>query len=156
VLMGACAVFWLIFFPNALYILTDFQHLAIRDTDSPIWYDVIMLLWFSWNGLFLGVISLYFMQKVVARWLGIIFGWVFVLGATIMGSLGVYIGRFPGLNSWDLIIDPFNLPGKILYYLSVTQERMLTFSLPFALFFLFVYMTFFVFGQLIKEHGNQE
>jgi uncharacterized membrane protein len=156
VLVGVCTVFWLTFFPNALYILTDFQHLAIRYTQTPIWYDVTMLLWFSWSGLFLGLTSLYFMQKVVTRWLGKFFSWVFVVGAIVLGSLGVYVGRFPGWNSWDLIMDPFNMSGKLLGYLSVTQERMLSFSIPIAPFFLFVYMTFFVFGRLINEPDKDE
>ena len=38
------AFFWLIFFPNAPYILTDFQHLANQPGDLPVWYDVMMLI----------------------------------------------------------------------------------------------------------------
>jgi uncharacterized membrane protein len=53
-LLIACAALWLIFFPNAPYILTDFQHLANINTEAPVWYDVIMLIWFSWNGLVFG------------------------------------------------------------------------------------------------------
>jgi uncharacterized membrane protein len=37
------AFFWLIFFPNAPYILTDFQHLANPSGDLPVWYDVMIL-----------------------------------------------------------------------------------------------------------------
>jgi hypothetical protein len=36
------AFLWLIFFPNAPYILTDFQHLSYAGNDIPVWYDVIM------------------------------------------------------------------------------------------------------------------
>ena len=154
VLVGICAVLWLIFFPNAPYILTDFQHLTRLNGEAPVWFDVIMLLWFSWNGLFLGVISLYFMQKVVARWLGSVFGWVFVVGVTVLSSLGVYVGRFMRWNSWDLILRPLKMPGKFLDAFSQTQERTLTFSFLFALFFLFVYVTLFVFGRLMSEQNR--
>lgn len=154
VLVGVCAVLWLVFFPNAPYILTDFQHLAKNNTGAPVWYDVIMLLWFSWNGLFLGVISLYLMQKVVTRWLGSILSWVFVVGVTVLSSLGVYVGRFLRWNSWDMVFDPFKMPGEFLYAVSQTQERTLTFSFLFALFFLFVYVTLFIFGRLMNEHGR--
>jgi uncharacterized membrane protein len=155
ILVGVCAVLWLLFFPNAPYMLTDFQHLTRLNGEAPVWYDVIMLLWFSWNGLFLGMISLYFMQKVVARWLGIIASWVFVVGVTVLSSLGVYVGRFMRWNSWDVMLDPFSMPGEFLHTFSRTQERTLTFSFLFALFFLFVYVTLFVFGRLMNEQGSQ-
>ena len=58
-------------------------------------------------------------------------------------------------NSWDLMVDPFSLPGEFLHTVLRTQERTLTFSILFGLFFLFVYVTLFVFGRLINEQGNQ-
>ena len=155
ILVGVCAVLWLLFFPNAPYILTDFQHLTRLNGEAPVWYDVIMLLWFSWNGLFLGVISLYFMQKVVTRWLGGISSWVFVVGVTVLSSLGIYVGRFLRWNSWDLILNPLKMPAEFLYAFSQSQERTLAFPFLFALFFLFVYVTLFVFGRLMNEHSSQ-
>jgi uncharacterized membrane protein len=106
VLLSFCAILWLIFFPNSLYILTDFQHIAIGDTNTPVWYDVIMLLWFSWSGLFLGMVSLYLMQNIVTRWSGKVLGWFFVVVVLFLGSLGVFIGRFISYNSWNVIINP--------------------------------------------------
>src|SRR5687767_10553335 len=53
------AFLWLIFFPNAPYILTDFQHLAYHSSDLPVWYDVMMLVWFAFTGLLLGMVSLF-------------------------------------------------------------------------------------------------
>src|SRR5512139_1759379 len=37
------AFLWLIFFPNAPYMLTDLQDLARRSFDAPLWYDVIFV-----------------------------------------------------------------------------------------------------------------
>ena len=155
VLLGFCALLWLLFFPNSLYILTDFQHIAIRNTDSPIWYDVIMLLWFSWSGLFLGVVSLYLMQDVVTRQFGKAFGWVFVAITAVLGSLGVYIGRFVGINSWDVISSRSRILREHLFN-AAFHPQMRTFSFLFALFFLFVYLTFFIFGQLMNEQDSQK
>lgn len=154
-LIGVCAALWLIFLPNAPYILTDFQHLTRPNSEAPVWYDVIMLLWFSWNGLLLGIISLYFMQKVVAHWLGNIFSWAFVVSVTILSSLGVYVGRFLRWNSWDVMIDPFSMPSQFLHTAIRSQERTLIFPFLFALFFLFVYVTLFVFGRLINEQESK-
>ena len=72
------AFLWLIFFPNAPYILTDFQHLAYDSSDLPVWYDVMMLVWFAFTGLLLGMVSLFLMQEIVRREFGRLVGWVFV------------------------------------------------------------------------------
>ena len=50
------AFLWLIFFPNAPYILTDLQHLSQGSSNVPLWYDVILLIWFSWTGMLLGIV----------------------------------------------------------------------------------------------------
>src|SRR5512142_541964 len=47
----AFAFLWLIFFPNAPYILTDLQHLDQRSLGAPIWFDVVLFIWFSWTGM---------------------------------------------------------------------------------------------------------
>lgn len=61
------------------------------------WYDVIMLIWFGWNGLLLGIISLYFMQEIARRLLGSLASWVFVTVVTALSSLGMLRGTLPAL-----------------------------------------------------------
>ncbi|HNC07143.1 MAG TPA: DUF1361 domain-containing protein, partial [Anaerolineales bacterium] len=46
-IIPAIAFLWLIFFPNAPYMLTDLQDLSRRATDAPLWYDVIIVVWCS-------------------------------------------------------------------------------------------------------------
>ena len=87
------AFLWLIFFPNAPYILTDLQHLSKESPEAPLWYDVILLIWFSWTGLLLGVFSLYLMQEIVRRNFGRWIGWLFVFSVSLMSSVGIYLGR---------------------------------------------------------------
>ncbi len=99
----ASAVLWLIFFPNAPYMLTDLQHLSTAGVDVPVWYDVMMLIWFSFTGLFLGMVSLFLMQEIVRREFGRWFGWGFVLAVAGLTSVGVYMGRFLRWNSWDIL-----------------------------------------------------
>src|SRR5665648_675938 len=80
-LIVLAALVWLVFFPNAPYILTDFLHLGSMGDIVPGWYDVLMLFWFAWTGLLLGVVSLYLMQDIVARAVGGAAGWAFVIAA---------------------------------------------------------------------------
>jgi uncharacterized membrane protein len=151
-LIAAAALVWLVFFPNAPYILTDFLHLGSMGDIVPGWYDVLMLFWFAWTGLLLGVVSLYLMQDIVARVFGGAVGWVFVIAAAGLGSFGIYLGRFLRWNSWDLLSRPMPLAGEL--YGKVTdpaaQPRLLGFTLLFALLFLFIYLAVYIFAKLTK------
>ncbi len=113
--VGGLVVLWLLFFPNAPYMLTDFKHLT-GNGEIPLWYDALMLSSFAWTALMLGFLSLYLIQAIVAPRASAAWGWVVVVGALALASFGVYIGRFAGFNSWDALIRP-------RYVLSEIGER---------------------------------
>ncbi|TCZ73532.1 DUF1361 domain-containing protein [Flaviaesturariibacter aridisoli] len=99
---------WLLFLPNTFYISTDLLHLRQRP-GLPLWYDLVLLLAFAWNGLLLGVQSLWQMERVLlARW-GLRRSWLFVFPVLALCSFGVYIGRYLRYNSWDLLLAPGGL-----------------------------------------------
>jgi len=98
-------VLWLLFFPNAPYMLTDFIHLQSSPT-APLWYDALMLSAFAWTGLLLGFASLYLMQMVWRRAAGSVLSWLGVVAALGLASFGVYLGRFVRFNSWDALVRP--------------------------------------------------
>lgn len=147
------ALMWLLFFPNAPYILTDFLHLGSMGDIVPGWFDVLMLFWFALVGLMLGVVSLYLMQDIVSRALGTTAGWVFVVLAAGLGSLGIYLGRFLRWNSWDLLRRPGPLAGELVGRITDpgNQPRLLGFTVGFALLFLFVYVAMYIFAKLAHK-----
>ena len=148
------AFLWLIFFPNAPYILTDLQHLATEASNAPVWFDVILLIWFSWTGVLLGIVSLYVMQIVVSGAFGRAAGWVLVFGASLLGSLGIYIGRFLRFNSWDILQNPGDFAVNILGFVVDPSLRLVAFTSLLAAFFLFVYGTLYAFGHLLQENSG--
>ena len=96
---------WLLFMPNAPYILTDFIHLKPA-THTPLWFDGAILSAFAWTGLLLGFASLYLQHAVVRHRFGTRAGWLGVVGALGVTSAGMYVGRFLRWNSWDLLVRP--------------------------------------------------
>jgi len=148
------AFLWLIFFPNAPYILTDLQHLSHQTASAPLWYDVIVMIWFSWTGLLLGLVSLYLMHDIVQRKYGRTIGWVFVFVVSAASSLGVYLGRFVRLNSWDILQDPGEIAVSLLGLVIDPSLRLFAFTSLFAIFYLFVYLTLYSFGHLLQERAD--
>ena len=148
------AILWLIFFPNAPYILTDLQHLGQTQTIVPLWYDVILLIWFSWTGMLLGIVSLNLMQEIIKREFGRWPGWIFVLLAAVLGSAGVYVGRFIRLNSWDILQNPNYAASNLKEWLSDPGPRSFGFIGLYTLFFIFVYLTIYTFGHLQQDQTN--
>jgi uncharacterized membrane protein len=134
---------WLIFFPNAPYILTDFIHLRPVG-DVPLWYDLILVFTYALTGVFLGLISLYLMQSLVRRAFGSIASWVFTLGALALTGFGVYLGRFPRWNSWDVLTEPRSLLTDIWTHLSnpFAYGRTFVFSMLFSLSLAAMYFVF--------------
>src|SRR5690349_10655455 len=126
------AVLWLIFFPNAPYILTDLLHLGKMGPDVPVWFDMLLLIWFAWTGLLLGLISLFLMHAIVIRELGRIPGWIFVAIVGVLSSLGIYIGRFLRWNSWDLFLRPLGRFNEFMYYASHPSMRAIMFISTFS------------------------
>jgi uncharacterized membrane protein len=104
-LVVALLVLWLLFFPNAPYMLTDFIHVGERQS-VPLWYDALMLSSFAWTALLLGFASLYLVQMIVRSVVGTAWSWVVVAVALALSSFGVYLGRFVRFNSWDALLRP--------------------------------------------------
>jgi uncharacterized membrane protein len=152
ILVPAAALLWLLFFPNALYMLTDFQHLALgKWRDLPVWYDVMMLIWFAFTGVLLGMVSLFMMQEIVRREFGRWLGWGFVAIVAALNAAGIYAGRFLRWNSWDIISNPKEILLFTVQHAQDPSLRSVVFIGLFTAFFLFLYGTLYTFGYLLVE-----
>jgi len=136
-----CAAVWLLFFPNAPYLITDLVHLRPREEEMPYWFDQILYMAFAFSGCYLGMVSLILMQSLVRRSLGAILSWLFTLAALLAGGFGIYIGRFLRFNSWDLLLNPKPLAKEILDWIRHPRSNAdaFIFALTFSLFFSAVY-----------------
>jgi uncharacterized membrane protein len=104
VLLGS----WLLFFPNAPYILTDLFHLRLKSS-MPIWFDLILILSFAWTGLLFGFLSLWDIEKILQNYMRKTYVLLSSIGLLFIGSFGIYVGRFLRWNSWDILTEPLHL-----------------------------------------------
>ena len=147
---------WLLFFPNAPYVLTDFIHLQ-GNGPSPIWYEALMLSAFAWTALMLGFASLYLVHAIVRHRCGPVIGWLVVLSALGAGSFGVYLGRFARFNSWDVVLRPhrvFHVIGDEIED-PLRHPRMIAALLLLTGFLLVGYFVVYAFAGLRLELGSR-
>lgn len=149
-LIFLCGFFWLIFFPNAPYMVTDFYYLDPRPP-MPLWYDISLIAIFAFTGCFLAIASLRSIHIIIESYLGRIFGWLFALFVLGLASLGVYLGRFGRYNSWDILLKPkpvlHEIAGNLLYPLD--NLGFIGFTLMFTSILLVFYLMF-----VTASHSN--
>jgi len=103
---------WLLFIPNAFYIITDLFHLS-HIGSAPKWYDLLLIFSFAWNGLLCGIISLRRVEIMVLVQGAKRISLFVVFLVMWLCAFGIYIGRFLRFNSWDVLTNPFSLMAEI-------------------------------------------
>jgi uncharacterized membrane protein len=105
---GALFLLWLLFLPNAPYIVTDLIHVS-PPTGILSWYDSGTVLSCAAAGLLVGYLSLRDVQHLVEARFGNAAGWLMAGSASLLSGFGVYLGRVMRWNSWDVVTDPVAL-----------------------------------------------
>lgn len=135
-------VAWLLFFPNAPYLVTDLIHL--KEVDGvPLWFDALVFGAFAVTGVLLGYVSLYLMQISIRRRFGNVVAAAVALGSIGLGGYGLYLGRVERWNSWDALGRPGVLARAVTGHL--TNPR----SNPGAWKYSFAFAAFLVAGYLV-------
>jgi uncharacterized membrane protein len=96
---------WLLFLPNAPYIITDLLHLKARNP-IPLYFDIVLLFMNAICGLVFFFVTV---QQVEKWWLFNLPKWSinwFYFLAFGLCSFGIYLGRYGRFNSWHLITKP--------------------------------------------------
>jgi uncharacterized membrane protein len=141
-------VIWLLFLPNAPYILTDLFHLKHRPP-IPLWFDLTLILSFAFIGLLVFYKSLKDMLGLLGNYMSNTSLSVLTYGIFWLISFGLYLGRFLRLNSWD-VMHPFYLLKTCLRMF--TNEHSLKdvcgFTLIFSAFLMFLFL---MITRMVKE-----
>ena len=109
-------IIWLLFLPNSFYLITDLFHLEPH-VSVPLWFDLALIFSFAWNGILLGVLSIRQMEKLVQLKFPAISELRFVYPLMLLNAFGIYIGRYLRYNTWDVLVNPFQLTNDLIYLL---------------------------------------
>jgi len=144
---------WLLFLPNAPYIITDFLHLKQR-TPIPYWYDILLLFSAALNGLLLGLVSLLTVEKFLAHRYGNKISAFIILCSFFLCSFGIYMGRYLRWNSWDIIVNPGEVAADVLERVFNPFDHFGTWSVT-ILFGSFFYVMYYSIKKFINHKPNQ-
>jgi uncharacterized membrane protein len=144
---------WLVFFPNALYIVTDLVHLQ-NNGNAPLWFDVILLFTSSFLGLILAFASLQYAERFLQHTFGHLMKTRLVPVILFLGSFGVYLGRFERWNSWDIIHSPFELAENIWQHIFFPAHYLRTWVVTVMLTILFYIIYGFSRYVSLKPHKD--
>ncbi len=103
---------WLIFFPNAPYVLTDFIHLSYGSF-RHFWLDAMTITWFAVASLLSAIISLNDISLLLGT------AWkkqntsLAILAISLLSGFGIYLGRYLRFNSWDVLHNPGSLINEM-------------------------------------------
>ncbi|PIC82791.1 DUF1361 domain-containing protein [Sporosarcina sp. P1] len=150
-------VLWLIFFPNSVYLVTDFIHIAnekfkwmsnagpyapdgaiVYSHDILIWIKLLVIAMGFFYSVVVGLESVYIFEQIVRKKYSKKIGYVSILSVGLLTGIGVYIGRFLRFNSWDIVFNPF----QVLKQVADVDRFEVQFIIAFSGFVLFCYMLY--------------
>ena len=135
----AISLLWLLFLPNAPYLITDFLHFK-RESNMPSWFDLLLLMSFSWSGIMFGMLSIREMQRIWTKSFNTKISWIFIFSCCLLSGFGIYIGRYLRYNSWDIITNPFDLISDMFF--EFITLKAIGFSIGYGIFFFLSYSFF--------------
>lgn len=145
---------WLLFFPNAPYLVTDLFHYR-HVPPVPQGYDMALLVSYAWTGLVLGHLSVLFIHETMIRMLHRVIAWILVFTSLLAGAFGIYLGRFLRWNSWDVIFRREMLFEDIIRIITNPYMHKLPWAVT-LLTFVFLLIGYLFIRQLVNFGRRQE
>ncbi len=158
-----CLVFfllWLLFFPNSIYIITDFIHLqsnvfyehikinngygvfsnyqTIYTKDISIWLKLLSISLSYVLSTLAAIKSLDMVMDFLKKRFNSIVSYIFLLIISLLTGIAIYIGRFLRFNSWD-VFNVFKIIKTLVADFSIFQIQ---FILSFSAYTLFIYILY--------------
>ena len=110
VALAGLGLLWILFLPNAPYLVTDLEHLQ----EGVGAVNVVLLSLLALIGIQLGVKSVRLVQRTVDVLFGPAVGRRAVQVVAVLTSVGIYLGRVLRWNSWTVLHDPGILVRAVL------------------------------------------
>lgn len=104
----AVTLVWVLFLPNTFYMITDFIHVQ-EVAPSELLNGIFMFTSFIFNGVLLGIVSLYIVHRELLKRVSVRSAWLLIGLVLLLCSFAMYIGRVLRWNSWDILINPSSL-----------------------------------------------
>jgi len=148
------SLFWLAFFPNAPYMITDLAHLSVDYQRDLTWHDMIMLFCYAEVSLFNGLVSLYWIHQTWRRVFAKKVSTSFLLASLPLAGFGVYLGRVRRMNSWDILHDPRLILENLIK--SLLDRTALVISLEIGLLLGMLYLVLWAIVRFRVRYGKKE
>lgn len=124
ILSAVLALLWLLFYPNAPYMITDLIHIDVKVPIDPSTGDVKGVLWvavlifsFAMQALLFGFYSIKLIRTVLLKRFSRGLTEITIGLSLTLSSFGIYLGRILRLNSWDALTHPLETLLLILEHL---------------------------------------
>jgi len=127
-------ILWVLFIPNAPYIITDFIHIGLVK-GVPVIYDIFLLFSSACIGLILGFSSLFHIEQIINMKYSRRVTSFIMAGIIFLISFGVYLGRFLRFNSWDVFINHTSLIKNVWKIFSQSSSHVEVYFFTVLFFF---------------------
>lgn len=148
--IAVLGIAWLLMLPNASYLITELNQ-SHRTTEDPVplWFDIILVITLAMSGVVNTVVNVLAAHTLLAISLYDTGASSFVRppvlvavgGVMILLAFGMYLGRYPRFNSWD-IRHPSAFARKMRDHFADRENRLVCFgfTLSYAVFLGLIYL----------------
>jgi len=116
---------WLLFYPNAPYMISDLIH--VDNKNAMVLYDTLIIFSFSMLALFYGFYSVKIIHFCYRQITSKRIAHIVIVASILLSSAGIYLGRILRLNSWDLFTHPLQTIKTIFEHLWPINENPTTY-----------------------------